>query len=50
MHSLSALAIEKILAKGLLPPVFLSSNAPGGLEHNLKLLDDPGVKNAFLLP
>ncbi len=50
MHSLSALAIEKILAKGLLPPVFLSSNAPGGLEHNRKLLDDPGVKNAFLLP
>ncbi len=50
MHSISALAIEKISAQGVTPPVFLSSNAPGGLEHNRKLLEDPAVRNNFLLP
>lgn len=50
MHTLSALSIEKIMEKGLTPPVFLSSNAPGGLAHNRKLLEDPAVCGAFLLP
>ena len=45
-----ALSIEKIMEKGLTPPVFLSSNAPGGLAHNRKLLEDPAVRGAFLLP
>ncbi len=50
MHTISALSIEKISASGITPPVFLSSNAPGGLEHNRKLLDDPAVRSNFLLP
>ncbi|MBO4633242.1 MAG: sugar isomerase domain-containing protein [Lentisphaeria bacterium] len=50
MHTLSALAVQKIIEKGLTPPVFLSSNAPGGREHNEKLLNDPKVRSAFLLP
>ena len=50
MHTLSALAVEKIAAKGLVPPVFLSSNAPGGREHNEKLLARPEIRNAFMLP
>ena len=50
MHTLSALAVEKIAARGITPPVFLSSNAPGGKEHNEKLLADPAVRNSFLLP
>lgn len=50
MHSISALAVEKIVAAGLTPPVFLSSNAPGGKAHNEALLNDPKVRNAYLLP
>ena len=50
MHTISALAVEKIAARGLTPPVFLSSNAPGGRERNEKLLADPKVRGAFLLP
>lgn len=50
LHALSALAVEKIAAAGKTPPVFLSSNAPGGLEHNEKLLEDPLLQNAYLLP
>ena len=50
MHTLSALAVSKIVERGLTPPVFLSSNAPGGREHNEKLLADPKVRSAFLLP
>jgi len=50
MHTLSALAVEKIAARGLTPPVFLSSNAPGGREHNEKFLAVPEVRGAFLLP
>ena len=50
MHTLSAMAVEKIVAKGLTPPVFLSSNAPGGKAHNDALLARDDVRNAFLLP
>ena len=50
MHSISALAVEKIVAAGHIPPVFLSSNAPGGRAHNDKLLADPKLRDAYLLP
>lgn len=50
MHSISALAVSKIVAKGLTPPVFLSSNAPGGLPHNESLLSNQKIRDAFLLP
>ncbi|MBQ9336995.1 MAG: sugar isomerase domain-containing protein [Lentisphaeria bacterium] len=50
LHSISALAVEKIAAKGLTPPVFLSSNTAEGKEHNEKLLRDPKLRDAFLLP
>ncbi len=50
MHTVSALAIGKIMEKGLTPPVFLSSNAPGGLAHNQALMADPAVRANFMLP
>lgn len=50
LHSISALTIEKISAQGGTPPVFLSSNAPGGREHNEALLNLPGMREKFMLP
>lgn len=50
MHTLSALSIEKLVAKGIRPPVFLSSNAPGGKEWNEELLKLESVQSAYLLP
>ena len=50
MHTISALAVEKIVAAGFTPPVFLSSNAPGGKEHNEKLLSQQKMRDAYLLP
>ena len=50
MHTLSALSVEKLIAKGIQPPVFLSSNAPGGKERNEELLKLESVQNAYLLP
>ena len=46
----SVLAVEKITEKGGTPPVFKSSNAPGGKEHNLRLLEKKELKEAFFLP
>lgn len=50
MHTLSAKAVEKIAARGLTPPVFKSSNAPGGAEFNRELLARPGMRERFMLP
>lgn len=50
MQLLSALAVEKITEKGGTPPVFKSSNAPGGLEHNERLLERKEIREAFFLP
>lgn len=50
MHTISALAIEKLQAAGADAPVFLSSNAPGGRERNEELLAREAVREAFLLP
>ena len=50
LHSLSALAVEKIAAAGMTPPVFMSSNTDAGRLHNEKLLADPELRNAFFLP
>ena len=50
MHGLSALAVDRLQQQGLTPPVFLSSNAPGGSAHNNALLAKPEWQEAFLLP
>lgn len=50
VHALSAESVRLITERGLTPPVFLSSNAPGGKAHNEKLLEQPRVREAFLLP
>ena len=50
MHSLSALAIRRLMDKGIDAPVFMSSNAPGGREKNEKLMNLQWVRDAFLLP
>ena len=50
MHTISALAVEKLIARGIKPPVFLSSNAPGGKEWNEELMKLESVQQAYLLP
>lgn len=36
-HQIAIETIEKLLAQGIKPPVFMSNNAPGGDEHNIGL-------------
>ena len=50
MHTLSALAVEKLITRGIKPPVFLSSNAPGGKEWNEELMKLESIQQAYLLP
>ncbi|MFA6814859.1 MAG: sugar isomerase domain-containing protein [Lentisphaeria bacterium] len=50
MHTISAMTIEKIIAKGLTPPVFQSSNTPGGLTHNESMMKNKTLRNNFMLP
>ncbi len=50
MQTVSALSVEKLVAMGIEPPVFLSSNVPGGREQNEKLLNLPGIRDSFMLP
>ncbi|MBQ7500682.1 MAG: SIS domain-containing protein [Clostridia bacterium] len=33
-------AVEKLIAKGVVPPVFMSANIDGGTEHNAKILEE----------
>ncbi len=39
MHCLTSATIEKLLDRGITPPVFIAANVDGGAEHNLALLD-----------
>ena len=39
MHCLTTATIEKLLARGITPPVFIAANVDGGAEHNKKLMD-----------
>ncbi|MEA4884798.1 MAG: SIS domain-containing protein [Clostridia bacterium] len=38
LNTLVVRAIEKLMEKGMTPPVFMSANIPGGAEHNEALL------------
>ena len=38
MHCLTTATIEKLLQKGITPPVFIAANVDGGAEHNQKLM------------
>ncbi|RMI38770.1 sugar isomerase domain-containing protein [Actinomadura harenae] len=38
LQALTAGIIERLLARGLTPPVFRSVNLPGGADHNTRLL------------
>jgi len=40
MHCLTTATIEKLLQKGITPPVFIAANVDGGAEHNQKLLTE----------
>ena len=33
-------AVERLIARGIVPPVFLSANLPGGDEHNAKIFSE----------
>ncbi|WP_026414342.1 SIS domain-containing protein [Actinomadura oligospora] len=39
LQALTAAIIERLLARGLTPPVFRSVNLPGGADHNTQLLE-----------
>ncbi len=38
MHCLTTATIEKLLARGITPPVFVAANVDGGAEHNAELM------------
>jgi uncharacterized phosphosugar-binding protein len=38
LQALMAATVEKLLAKGLTPPVYLAANVPGGDEYNKRLM------------
>ncbi len=40
LHALVAATIEKLLARGITPPVFLAANVDGGAEYNARLLKE----------
>ncbi|MDD4792691.1 MAG: SIS domain-containing protein [Firmicutes bacterium] len=40
LNSIVVRVIEKLVERGIAPPIFMSSNIPGGLEHNEILLDE----------
>lgn len=40
LNSIVVRVIEKLARRGIDPPIFMSSNIPGGLEHNEALLDE----------
>lgn len=40
LNSIVVRVIEKLVERGIDPPIFMSSNTPGGLEHNEALLDE----------
>ncbi len=39
IHSITAIAIESLLAQGITPPVFISGNASGSELHNYEILE-----------
>lgn len=40
LHTLIAATIERLLARGVMPPVFLAANVDGGAEWNARLLEE----------
>jgi uncharacterized phosphosugar-binding protein len=38
LNAVTARTVELLMAKGIVPPVFISSNVPGGDEHNEKII------------
>jgi len=40
MHCLTTATIEKLLERGITPPVFIAANVDGGAEHNLNLIKE----------
>lgn len=38
LHALMAATVEKLVAKGFTPPVYLAANVPGGDEYNKRLM------------
>ncbi len=38
LHALVSATIEKLLARGITPPVFLAGNVDGGMEYNARML------------
>lgn len=50
MHSIALKVAEKMVSEGKTPPVLLSSNVPGGAEHNSQFLNRNDIQQAYLLP
>jgi uncharacterized phosphosugar-binding protein len=39
LQALIAATIEQLLARGIVPPVFLAANVDGGAEYNARLIE-----------
>lgn len=48
MHALMAEVIERLVARGITPPVYLSGNVEGGAEHNDRLLAENASRIHYL--
>ncbi len=48
MHALMAEVIERLVARGITPPVYLSGNVEGGAEHNDRLLAENASRIFYL--
>ena len=48
MHALMAETIERLLARGITPPVYLSGNVDGGAAHNDRLLAENAARIFYL--
>jgi len=48
MHALMAEVIERLVARGVTPPVYLSGNVEGGAEHNDRLLAENADRIFYL--
>lgn len=48
LHALVAATIDKLLAAGVTPPVFLAANVDGGAEYNARLLEEHAERIFYL--
>jgi uncharacterized phosphosugar-binding protein len=48
LNALLTEVVWRLAAEGITPPVFISSNMPGGAQHNQKLIEQYKARNPHL--